>query len=162
MVGEPVKRPEGYWTSVDIFPCDEWCAQDGQFVQRWRAARNCSRLDFVGQWTGDEFRNVYMGAPRRHDLMGLDFHEVEKRTGIVGFDPFRPTESPRDGCPKGWALCRFVASLAPYYRRRMGDGRVDSLRPRPPDDPLIEECLRIAEAEEQAARNRFDAERFKA
>jgi hypothetical protein len=161
MVGEPIKHPEGYWTSVDPFPCEDWCAQDGQFVQRWREDRNCTRLDFRGKWTGKEFRTVHLGAPKRYDLMALSFEEIEKRTGLIGFDPFRPPEAPSDGCPKGWVLCRFIASIAPFYRRRIGDSRVDSIRQRP-DDPLLEECLRIAEAEEQAARNRFDAERFKA
>jgi hypothetical protein len=137
------------------------CASDGAWVDSRRADRNCSRLDYRGPWTGREWRAVHLGASKRYDLMSKSFAEVERITGVIGFDPHNPSESPLDGCPKGWALCRFVQSIRPYYRRRMGDTRVESLRPRPPDDPLLEECLRIAESEEQAAQGRFDVERFR-
>lgn len=68
----------------------------------------------------------------------------------------RPPEDMNEGCPGGWARCRFAISFMPYMRRRLESGGHDT-NPRlgPDTSPHILEALRYFEIHQSRAESEF-------
>ncbi len=77
--------------------------------------------------------------------------------GLKDADGVRQPESLVDGCPGGWARCRFVESFVRYRRDRLATGAHDS-NPLVHHDtpPAVLEALRYYEAVEATASAEFD------
>lgn len=105
----------------DPFDCVIWCG-DGVGLppegDPQRQARHCTLPGFYKPWSAVAHRDrarlkVWQGAPK-----------CVHADGYV--DPRPPEDIEADGCPGGWARCRFAASFTKYIRPRVQGGAHDS------------------------------------
>ena len=149
----PVSRTdrEGrqYWDREDPFPCLSWCGSQGHLRASLQSGRRCTLPGFRGNWgdpePSDRARlSIWLGAPPDHESRD-----------------YRPAEPPEDGCPGGWARCRFAESLLRYRRARTEGGAHDM-------NPLVHhqtpthilDALSYYEGQEAAAMAELNRKRY--
>ena len=120
--------------------------------------KNCTRLDFRGEWTGALWFAEHVTWYGRQEI--TDAAVLRDRAALIGLGPggaHRPAESSRDGCQGGWVRCRFVESFLQYRRQRTREGgRVDNPNLAGVKDPLILEALAYYEWQEASAYARYE------
>lgn len=104
---------------MDPFDCAHWCSSDGvnldPIAQR---QRRCTLPGFWRRWDDQ---------PPAHDLHKLTVYMGRDRTiDPDGYINHRPAEDLSEGCPGGWARCRYASSFMRYIRPSISGGGHDS------------------------------------
>jgi hypothetical protein len=147
----PVKRADregrSYWDREDPFPCLNWCGSQGRLVPSLLDERRCTLPGYSGTWAD---------APRpARQLVWLG------RSADHENRDYRPAEPVSDGCPGGWARCRFAESVLRYRRRRVEGGGHDAnplIHANTP--PHIIEAIAYFEGQEAIAMGEYNRKRF--
>ncbi len=140
-----MRKVGGKVKPIERFDCETLCSSRGEWVDKERSRRGCTRVDLPPvPW------DVEAKAIHRAGWMGRDPVRESTQCGVT-INPRMPTEDPREGCPGGWYRSNTIASLSPYLRRRDSHGgRVPNpMLDRTDDEVLLQLAMLFEEYSER-------------